>query len=65
MTSQGKHIILDRDEEDMLTVDGVKILVRDIVGTNGVIHVIEDVLVGDDKVCYSFFRDRSNISCPS
>ncbi len=56
---------MDRDEEDMLTVDGVKILVRDIVGTNGVIHVIEDVLVGDDKVCYSFFRDRSNISCPS
>merc|ERR1719206_825329 len=36
---------MDRDEEGNVLVNGIKLRMRDIVGTNGVIHVIDDVLV--------------------
>ena len=36
---------MERDEEGDVLVDGIKLKMKDIVGTNGVIHVIEDVLV--------------------
>jgi len=40
-----KYVTMDRDEEGNVLVDGIKLRMTDIVGTNGVIHVINDVLV--------------------
>jgi len=40
-----KYVTMDRDEEGNVLVDGIKLKMTDIVGTNGVIHVIDDVLV--------------------
>merc|ERR1712117_407355 len=40
-----KYVTMNRDEEGNVVVDGVKLVMTDIVGTNGVIHVINDVLV--------------------
>ena len=40
-----RFVTMDRDEEGDVLVDGIKLKMKDIVGTNGVIHVIEDVLV--------------------
>jgi len=40
-----KYMTMDRDEEGNVLVNGIKLRMRDIVGTNGVIHVIDDVLV--------------------
>ena len=40
-----KYVTLDRDDEGNVLVDGILLKMKDIVGTNGVIHVIEDVLV--------------------
>jgi transforming growth factor-beta-induced protein len=42
-----RYVVLDRDEEGNVLVEGVQLIVRDIMGTNGVIHVIEDVLIPD------------------
>eukprot|EP00092_Neocalanus_flemingeri_P009443 GFUD01010161.1.p1 GENE.GFUD01010161.1~~GFUD01010161.1.p1 ORF type:complete len:868 (+),score=289.70 GFUD01010161.1:35-2638(+) len=42
---QDKYITMERDEEGDVLVEGMKLKMKDIVGTNGVIHVIEDVLV--------------------
>merc|ERR1712168_767705 len=40
-----KYVTMERDEEGNVLVDGIKLRMTDIVGTNGVIHVINDVLV--------------------
>jgi len=40
-----KYLMLDRDEEGNVVVEGKQIILRDIMGTNGVIHVIEDVII--------------------
>jgi len=46
-----KYLTLDKDEdEDFYTVNGVRIITRDIMATNGVIHVIEEVLVPETAV---------------
>jgi len=41
----GKYIVLNRNDDGEVMVEGKKIIIRDIMGTNGVIHVIEDVIV--------------------
>ena len=43
-----KHIIVDRNEEDELTVDGAKVVTRDIMGTNGVLHIIDEVIIPEN-----------------
>ena len=40
-----KFLVLDRDEEGDFYVEGVKVILKDVVGTNGVIHIIDEVLV--------------------
>merc|ERR1719206_1618806 len=40
-----KYVTMDRDEEGNVLVNSIKLRMKDIVGTNGVIHVIDDVLV--------------------
>lgn len=41
----GKFMVLDRDDDGNVMIEGKKIIIRDIMGTNGVIHVIDDVIV--------------------
>ncbi len=45
LNQRGKHVVFNRDEEDVLTVEDVEVTVRDVMGTNGVLHVVEEVLV--------------------
>ena len=45
LNQRGKHVVFNRDEEDVLTVEDVRVAVRDVMGTNGVLHVVEEVLV--------------------
>ena len=40
-----KFLSLERDGEDELFVDGVQVVLKDLVGTNGVLHVIDGVIV--------------------
>jgi len=40
-----RFITMDRDEEGEVLVEGIQLKIKDIIGTNGVIHVIEEVLV--------------------
>ena len=40
-----KFLSLERDGEDELFVDGVQVVLKDLVGTNGVLHVIDAVIV--------------------
>lgn len=40
-----KYVGIERNEEDEMFVDGKKMVVRDIVGTNGVVHVIDEVIL--------------------
>ena len=45
INANDKYVILERNVEDELMVDNVKVTSRDIMGTNGVIHIIEEVLI--------------------
>jgi transforming growth factor-beta-induced protein len=36
---------LDQDEEGNFYVEGIKVILKDVMGTNGVIHIIDDVIV--------------------
>ena len=40
-----KYLQLERDDNDDIFVEGKKLLMRDIIATNGVIHVVEEVLI--------------------
>jgi len=43
----GKDMVLSRDEDGNVEVEGVKLMMRDEIATNGVIHVIEEVIIQD------------------
>lgn len=43
----GQHLKLHRDEDGKLFVNNAQIVVRDIMTTNGVLYLIDDVLVPD------------------
>ena len=36
---------MDQDEEGNFYVEGIKVILRDVMGTNGVIHIIDEVIV--------------------
>ena len=36
---------MDRDEEGEFYVEDVKVILKDVVGTNGVIHIIDEILI--------------------
>jgi len=48
LNGQRFDIVYD-EEENVLTVDGSKVIMRDVKCTNGVIHVIEDVILPEQK----------------
>jgi len=44
-----KYIVLDRDDEGNVLVEGKQLVVKDMMATNGVIHVIEDVIIPESS----------------
>ena len=36
---------MEQDEEGNFFVEGIKVILKDVMGTNGVIHIIDDVIV--------------------
>lgn len=44
-TLQGSHLQLERDEDGNILVEGVKLILTDKIATNGVIHVIDGVIL--------------------
>ena len=43
-----KYTNLTRDANDKLYAHGTQIVTADIMGTNGVLHIIDDVLLTDE-----------------
>jgi len=46
----GRNMFLNIDEEGNVHVEGIKLMMKDKMTTNGVIHVIEDVIIQDSVV---------------
>merc|ERR1712226_1138314 len=40
-----KFLTMEQDEEGNFYVEGIKVVLKDVMGTNGVIHIIDDVIV--------------------
>ncbi len=40
-----KHLILERNEDDELLVEDARVTITDVLGTNGILHVIDSVLI--------------------
>jgi len=43
--SLNKYLTLDQDEEGNFYVEGIKVILKDVMGTNGVIHIIDEVII--------------------
>jgi len=43
----GRNIILHQDDEGTAYIEDIKLVIKDKMGTNGVIHVIEEVIIQD------------------
>ena len=41
----GDLVLLERDNKNTLSVEGVELIMTDIMATNGVIHVVNDVII--------------------
>ena len=41
----GDLVLLERDNKNTLSVEGVELIMSDIMATNGVIHVVNDVII--------------------
>ena len=41
----GDLVLLERDNKNSLSVEGVELIMSDIMATNGVIHVVSDVII--------------------
>eukprot|EP00092_Neocalanus_flemingeri_P035181 GFUD01038285.1.p1 GENE.GFUD01038285.1~~GFUD01038285.1.p1 ORF type:complete len:856 (-),score=258.96 GFUD01038285.1:138-2705(-) len=41
----GRDMLMSRDEDGNILVEGIKLMMKDKMATNGVIHVIEDVII--------------------
>ena len=41
----GDLVLLERDNKNTLSIEGVELIMSDIMATNGVIHVINDVII--------------------
>jgi transforming growth factor-beta-induced protein len=49
VNSLNKYVVLERDEQDVVSIEGVKLIMTDIVASNGVIHVIDEVIVPESS----------------
>jgi len=46
----GRQVRMERDGKDQVTVEGVQLLISDKVATNGVIHVVNDIIITQDSL---------------
>lgn len=54
----GNLLKLTRDDDDKLYVDGIQIISYDLMATNGVLYIIDDVMIPDEgwhTAFYSFY----------
>jgi transforming growth factor-beta-induced protein len=49
VNAMNKYLILERDDQDAISVEGIKLVMTDIVAANGVVHVIDDVIVPESS----------------
>merc|ERR1711936_1044402 len=51
VTSVGdKQVTMEKNEMGHITVEGVQLVFTDKVATNGVIHVVEDIILTEDSL---------------
>ncbi|XP_052256399.1 transforming growth factor-beta-induced protein ig-h3-like [Dreissena polymorpha] len=60
--SLGRALQVTRDQDNKLYVEGAQIIVTDIMATNGVIHVIDDILVPDEALNIVELASKKNYS---
>ena len=41
----GDLLLLEREGKNILSVEGVELLISDIMATNGVVHVVSDIII--------------------
>merc|ERR1719370_2231168 len=46
----GRQVRMERDARDQVTVEGVQLIYSDKVSTNGVIHVVDDIIITKDSL---------------
>jgi len=46
----GRQVRMERDARDQVTVEGVQLIYSDKVATNGVIHVVDDIIITKDSL---------------
>lgn len=56
-----KHTKLIRDENDKLYVDGAQIVTSDVMATNGVLHIIDDVLIPDEALSLLQLAEKNDL----
>ncbi|XP_049789948.1 transforming growth factor-beta-induced protein ig-h3-like [Schistocerca nitens] len=62
-TSVGTPLMLERSEDGKLFVgSGTQVVARDIMGTNGIIHVIEEILLPDSGLPVTTVLERQNLT---
>ena len=49
VNSLNKYVVLEKDEQDVISIEGVKLIMTDIVASNGVVHVVDDVIVPESS----------------
>ncbi|KAH3815464.1 transforming growth factor-beta-induced protein ig-h3-like isoform X1 [Dreissena polymorpha] len=60
--SLGRALQMSRDKDNKLYVEGAQIIVKDLMATNGVIHVIDDVIIPDESLNILELASKKNYS---
>jgi len=58
----GRQVRMERDGKDQVTVEGVQLLISDKVATNGVIHVVNDIIITQDSLSLMQHLERRKTS---
>lgn len=57
-------MVVERSEDDKLFVEEAQIVAHDIMGTNGVLHIIDEVLIPNQGMLLLSFSSRINRPTP-
>ena len=58
----GSSLLLERDLEGKLYVNGKQVITRDVVASNGVLHVIDGVLIPENARSFSQLLSSHNLT---
>lgn len=61
-TLLGTSLLLERDLEGKLYVNGKQVITRDVMATNGVLHVIDGVLIPENARSFSQLLSSRNLT---